>query len=364
MDDFETRLTGLLRERASTARPYEQLDAVVDPFDGPVRRTASGRGRVLRPLLAAAAAVAVIVGLVAIVGRDTPEPAGNEPNATTGRPPLAAGLPDTGIAWHPEDSLVLSMVNDVLMHECMVAKGWEYPLRTAESYAAGIGSWQPDELLGIVAPAGARAIGYHDANVKASDPLEMFAYSLPEAERNRFYEDLVPQGPLVDITGPDGSVLSQRGDGGCFGEATAALNPLSDSQEGLRQSMEQLLWQPDITAAAAADPMVTAAVAEWSGCVQTAVGETAATPNELARRYAFEGETPTAHEIDVAVADASCQAQVDLWHVYHVALANAQRASLGDRVDDYDELTRQRVELIALAEQILADRGIEIPSLD
>jgi hypothetical protein len=94
------------------------------------------------------------------------------------------------------------------------------------------------------------------------------------------------------------------------------------------------------------------------------VGETAATPNELARRYAFEGGAPTSHEKDVALADATCQQQWDLWHVYHVALAQAERAMLGDRVTDYDELTRQRVELISLARQILADKGVPIPSLD
>lgn len=364
MDDFETRLTGLLRERAATARPFDQLDSVVDPFDEPAAIRSRGRRSAVRPLLAAAATVAVIIGLMAILGRDTPEPAGDEPNTSTGRPPLASGLPETGIAWRPQDSLVLTLANEVLTHECMVAKGWQYPLRTAESYATGFGGWEPDEILGIVAPAGARATGYHDADLKATDPMEMFANSLSEAERSRFYEDLVPQGPLVDITGPDGSVLSQRGDGGCFGEVTAALNPLSDSQEGLRQSMEQLLLQPDVIAAAVADPTVTAALAEWSACVETAIGETAATPNELARRYAFEGDAPTAHEIDVAVADATCQADVDLWHVYHVALAKVQRATLGDRVDDYDELTQQRVALIALAEQILADRGVEVPSLD
>lgn len=278
-------------------------------------------------------------------------------------PPLAAGLPDTGTAWTPSDSLALGMATEVLQHECMTAKGWDYPLRAAESWAAGVGGWLPDEILGVVAPAGARAAGYHSEVDQSADPAMVFANSISETERTRFYNDLMPDGPMVDITGPDGSVTSQRSDGGCFGVAIAALNPLYDSQEALRQTLDgdtmQAAWQ-----AASYRPEVVAALSSWSQCVQSAVGETAATPNELARRYAFEGDTASAHEKDVALADATCQEQVDLWHVYHSALADAQRAALGDQVKDYDELTRQRVEFIALARQILADRGVAVPSLD
>lgn len=278
-------------------------------------------------------------------------------------PPLAVGLPDTGITWTPADSLALGMATEVLQHECMVAKGWDYPLRTDESWTAGIGGWQPDEVLGIVSRAGARVAGYHTVGDPSSDPLTVFAGSRSETERARLYNDLMPDGPMVDITGPDGSVLSQRMDGGCFGTAVAALNPLYDSQEGLRQSLDGEVLQ-SAWAAALVDPLVVSTLASWSQCVQAAVGETASTPNELARRYAFEYGAPTAHEKDVAVADATCQQQVDLWHVYSAALADAQRAALGDRVTNYDELTRQRVEFIALARLLLADRGIIVPSLD
>jgi len=255
------------------------------------------------------------------------------------------------------------MATEILQRECMVAKGWDYPRRTAESWAAGVGAWLPDEVLGIVAPAGARAAGYHSELDQSAEPMMVFANSLSETERTRFFNDLIPDGPMVDIIGPDGSVLSQRADGGCFGEAIAALNPLYDSQEALRQTLDgdtmQSAWE-----AASARPEVVAALSSWSECVERTVGESAATPNELARRYAFEDGAPTAHEKDVALADANCQQQVDLWHVYHAALADAQRAALGDRVADYDELTRQRVEFIALARQILADRGVVVPSLD
>jgi len=516
MDDFETRVAGLLRERAEAARPFDALDSVIDPLDVPTRRE-GGERRPWSVLLAAAAAVLLVAGLLALNGRDTPESAGgaggdgsspfsfvtpqvtltadefwievggerftsvgadvdvhsdpgderyqtleltwtergtemrlfiyfqsdgvnwssNElrtyngldsradwvtftgdyftsplgspfvgtfdetaveggitshlhieglrlqaflafgpggaPVPTTSTvaaagaplvvPPLAAGLPDTGEAWSPADSLALGMATEILQHECMVSKGWDYPLRTAESWTAGVGGWLPDGVLGIVSPAGARAAGYHTVGDPSSDPLTIFANSLSETERARLYNDLMPVEPTVDIIGPDGAVLSQRVDGGCFGTAVASLNPLYDSQEGLRQSLEGEVMQSAWTVASV-DPLVVSTLSSWSQCVQTAVGETASTPNELARRYAFEDGAPTAREKEVAVADATCQQQVDLWHVYNAALADAQRAALGDRVTDYDELTRQRVEFIALARQLLADRGVAVPSLD
>lgn len=515
MDEFEMRVSAMLRERAEAARPHDALESVLDPLDVPTHAD-SGVRRPWSVLVLAAAAVLLIVGLVALNGRDTPESAGgaggdaarfsfitpqvamtaddfwievggqrftsigaevdlnSDPGDATFQtlelvwneqgkemrlniyfqsdgvnwssnelrtyngladnadwvtftgnffetplgspyvgtfdesaeeggitshlhmdglqlqaflglgpggvvvpttstvsvddtpsvvPPLAVGLPDTGVAWTPSDSLALGMANEILQHECMVAKGWDYPLRTADSWVAGVGEWLPDEVLGITAPVGARSSGYHAVLDPSTDPMMIFANSLSETERTRFYNDLTPDGPMVDITGPDGSVLSQRADGGCFGVAVAALNPLYDSQEGLRESLEgevlQSAWE-----VASTRPEVVAALSSWSECVSSAVDETAATPNELARRYAFEGDAPTAHEKDVALADATCQQQVDLWHVYHAALADAQRAALGNRVTDYDELTRQRVELIALARQILADRGVAVPSLD
>lgn len=515
MDEFEMRVSAMLRERAEAARPHDALESVLDPLDVPTHAD-SGVRRPWSALVLAAAAVLLIAGLVALNGRDTPESAGgaggdaarfsfitpqvamtaddfwievggqrftsvgsevdlnSDPGDATFQtlelvwneqgkemrlniyfqsdgvnwssnelrtyngladnadwvtftgnffvtplgspyvgtfdetaeeggitshlhidglqlqaflglgpggvvvpttstvsvdhsplvvPPLAAGLPDTGIAWAPSDSLALGMANEILQHECMVAKGWDYPLRTADSWAAGVGGWLPDEVLGVVAPVGARSAGYHQALDQSADPMMIFANSLSETERTRFYNDLTPDGPMVDITGPDGSVLSQRADGGCFGVAVAALNPLYDSQEGLRESLDGSLLQ-STWEVASTQPEVVAALSSWSQCVESAVGETAATPNELARRYAFEGDFPTAHEKDVALADATCQQQVDFWHQYHAALADAQRAALGDRVTDYDELTRQRVEFIAFARQMLADRGVAVPSLD
>ncbi|HQZ33324.1 MAG TPA: hypothetical protein PK020_02810 [Ilumatobacteraceae bacterium] len=515
MDDFETRVSGLLRERAEAARPYDALDSVIDPLDVPTRREGGDRRPWSVSLLAVAAAVLLVVGLLALNGRDTPESAGGaggdgsshfsfvtpqvqltaddfwievggerftsagadvdvysdpgderyqtleltwkergtemrlffffqsdganwsstglrtyngldtEPDwvtftgnyftsplgspyvgsfdetaveggitshlhmaglrlqaflafgpggvsvpttntlAAAGAPlvvpPLAAGLPDTGITWAPGDSLALAMATEVLQHECMASKGWDYPLQTAESWAAGVGSWVPNEVLGVVAPAGARSFGYHGVD-PSSDPSTIFANSLPEAERNRFFNDLMPVEPTVDIIGRDGSVLSQRANGGCFGTVVAALNPLYDSQEALRQTLDFEVLQ-SAWSVASVDPLVVSTLSSWSQCVQAAVGETASTPNELARRYALEYGDPTVHEKEVAVADATCQQQVDLWHVYNVVLAGVQRANLGDRVSDYDELTRQRVEFIALARQLLADRGIAVPSL-
>jgi hypothetical protein len=136
----------------------------------------------------------------------------------------------------------------------------------------------------------------------------------------------------------------------------------SDRQEALRQKVESIA-QDKAQIAAPTDATVVAALAAWRQCVQTAVGEAAATPNELARRYAFVDGTATDHEKQVAVADARCEQQVNLWTIYQTAVAHAERALMGADVTEYDELTRLRQHTIATARTMLAERGITPPSL-
>ncbi len=125
----------------------------------------------------------------------------------------------------------------------------------------------------------------------------------------------------------------------------------------------------DLREDAAQDPRVVDALTAWRTCVDAAVGESAATPDELARRYAFsDGDTyegvASDHEKAVATADATCQQQTDLDTRFRVALADRERAAMGDRVDIYDNWARQLDQLLHIAAEQLAQRRITLPSLD
>lgn len=270
-------------------------------------------------------------------------------------PPLPAGLPQTGATLSPEDGLVMSMAEQAIVQDCMDAKGWVYPVRTAGELAVAFGSWANNDVRG----AAARALGYHEAVV---DPTDTYAAGLSAAENQRFGEDMMG-GPndVVPFTAPDGSVVGGTQNGGCFRVRSERFGDGYLSQQYTAPFDEV---RNKAVSAAATAPALVAALSAWSQCVQTSVGETAASPDELAGRYSpFEG-SPTDREKQVAVADADCERQVDLWTVYNTAIAQAERALMGADVGRYDDLTRLHQQLLVTARQILAERNITPPPLD
>jgi hypothetical protein len=103
-----------------------------------------------------------------------------------------------------------------------------------------------------------------------------------------------------------------------------------------------------------------------STCVETRTGQQADTPSELARRFLDGNYDGSANdeEIAVAAADAECQQESDLWATWYTVVAELTRKRLGAEAGLYDDWTRARVEMVDSAEATLADRNIDLPSLD
>jgi hypothetical protein len=279
-------------------------------------------------------------------------------------PPLPSGLPATGRALKPEAELAQVMAEQLAIADCMVAKGWQFPLLTPKEWATAMGAWQPDEVLGIVGIAGAREFGYHDSQAKGGDALTAYSQGLSPSDLQRFQRDQDGGGSEMKsiTTSPDGSPSEQRITGGCFGEMVAQFGEAYDRQEVIRQKIEPVRENSRI--AAGTDLAVISALTRWSVCVQNVVGETASTPNELARRYAFVQGVATDHEKQVAVADAECQKQVDLWTVYYTSVAHAERALMGADAGLYDELTQLHQQMVEISYGILKRHNIGPSSLD
>lgn len=87
MNEFENRVSTLLRECADTARPYDQLDLIVSDDASIV-----AAGPALRPArrwaVLAAASIVVIAGLYVVAVRPTPSEPAQEPDTSSSAGPL------------------------------------------------------------------------------------------------------------------------------------------------------------------------------------------------------------------------------------------------------------------------------------
>lgn len=260
-------------------------------------------------------------------------------------PPLPDDVPATGLTFTPEQWLLHLMAIDTLHRECMAAAGFVYPPPSDAVLVQAMGEWGPGPLQGIRRAGAARATGYHTENVGFLNGGEDFQDHFTDAEREAFSEALGGGGQT----------------GGCYPEVEAQL-PMFDG-------MKAWTVVGDLREQALADPRVIDALDAWGDCVEAAVGERAATPNELARRYAFVDGDPNdgaadEHEKQVAVADADCQHQADLERTFFVALTDRERVVMGDRVDEYDQWARELTAVLERSAQVLDERGIVLPSLD
>jgi hypothetical protein len=280
-------------------------------------------------------------------------------------PPTPDGLPATGATWTQQQALTVAMASEVLDRECMARAGYEFDPTSEARWVDMFGGWQPADPMGSIGARAASVWGYRFPEVQPS-PFDAFYTALTPAEQAAV--DLAESGrevdPGVPLTTPSGGEFgSVTHAGGCRGEVDAAFGGLTTIVELYRADVSRLTNGP-AQALAIHDDRVVTVLDAWRTCVRAAVSEDAATPDDLARRYAFNESAADEHEKAVAVADATCQATTDLQTIWATALTDRERALMGDELATYDELTRMRVEILATATQVLADRGIVPPSLD
>ncbi len=277
-------------------------------------------------------------------------------------PPLADDLPATGRWWQPEAQLRLGIAEQHAIGECMTGKGFEYPV-ALDGWVVGFGAWLPDDFLSVRRGGAATEFGYHLDDWM--DPAAAAVAGLDEAATADFWEALTggDSAPVVPITRPDGTETgAQVQRGGCAVSAAAVTGGIEFNQEAFRGDVEAAVGQRG-TEMARTDARVLDALAAWMTCVETGVGESAETPDQLARRFAFEGATPSAREIEVAVRDVECQAAADLQLVWFTVVTEYERAMMGDQVATYDQLLRLRVDALAVVDAYLAANDLVPPSL-
>ncbi len=175
--------------------------------------------------------------------------------------------------------------------------------------------------------------------------------AVPENERT-YFESLTPERQQAY----DSAATNE-----CQDAADQVLHESALSSELSGDASESRMW--DAQQMALLDPRVRQAQTEWHGCVVTAVSDDEPTPNDLARKYLFEGGDP-ARSGEVAIADFECQQQVDLEGVWYRTVTEYERSLMGADVGLYDDQARLLQQTVDLARQELADRNIEVPTID
>lgn len=343
----------------------------------------------------AAALVAVAAGYALLLAADASP--SFDPMST---PPLPNDVPETGITPTPEQLLILSMAESALIAECMTNAGFDFIAPTGDDLIVDFGQWSPHPVLGIQRAGAASRVGYQESGSGGRGTLSQAAatQTMTAADREAYLDALVSWSddlPGTVVKRADGKISQveaiQSSSTGCVPEVEQHLGFTDVEIESHRLIIEEdVMAIVDVDAIVAADSRTIAAVDAWRQCVtgrlatadidldpngaDTATTTMALTnPNDLARRFLrFDdqadqgpaGANPQSNEVQVAVADAECQTETNLQHVWAVVETEVVRFHLGDGVIYYDKLARMYQHNVAVAQTILAERSIEPPLLD
>ena len=332
----ESRVEVAVHERAGSSGSTRRPDVV--PLDAAVM---SGQRR---PRLLAAAALLIVAAtgatLVGLGARSANAPApsdtaGETTSIDTTTPDVRPVEAARSIHRSVQDDFVVVMATEVLRAECMNALGFTYVPLTEDEMIHSVGGWLPDDLLGVRSVVGAQRFGYQ----------MLFLTGAGSTTQVAALEAMAPNQRDAYVAASDS----------CSVEARTQLDDLPDGD--LPAAVNRLVAQPLLWAN---DNDTAAAVEEWQACVETTTGQQAATPNELARRYAVLDRQTTAppDEIDIAVADATCQVQTHLQHTFAGAIVEHERQLMGSDVVVYDELVALRSLNVMRARAMLEERGI------
>lgn len=201
-----------------------------------------------------------------------------------------------------------------LIKKCLAGFGIDYPVTFTPGSAYGPRS-DTDRRYGITDAALAKTDGY---GLGARDPARVGKPPQP---------DIGDDG----VTALTGSGRSQvRGKdvppGGCMGQADAEIAKAVPSGVELKKAMQMQLWSFDKSKR---DDRVVATFRQWSACMAKA-GYRYTDPLAVMADPAFDGGTPSASEIHVALTDIGCKDEanvVGVWFTVESAYQKRQIAA-------------------------------------
>lgn len=335
-----------------------------------------------RAVLSFAVAAAVALPLAACSGDDEPEPTPTPSEEEAA--PLEAMLTEYLSDWSDEDIQERLAEMERQVAACMAEEGFDYtPVDYSEvEFDLGAtldlqpGSAEFAEQYGY----GITTDPFTSGETEVTDPNEAYVAAMSDAERNAYLTALYGAGYAETGTGEEGEALDDYDweQAGCTGRAqheVMASGIQDEAFAGLQADMVQMLEDAD------ADPRLAQVTTDWSACMLDAGfdglakvgdGEAAISAEvEAARAEVYGGPAGTAdaddpaaaarrallgaagatdpaldaafdealaeitpREIDMAVADAACRAQVGYDDVRRQVDTQYQLAFLAEHADE------------------------------
>ena len=235
-----------------------------------------------------------------------------------------------------EDDKLFFDVRQRLIEACMAQRGFDVPsvaFGPPSLYATGEKRWGlPESDLDS-----ARVHGYHlprDPALIASEERAAaeteFLAGLSADERERYWQALTDE-PVdgaprpsrrIEIEGSDLviEVTNSFGSNGCAVQADDELFGSRDQYLATLNAVQKL--RSEIDQRATASEAFQAVIKNWSECFED-LGYEAADPLDANDRYVAPGDTPSAEELEAAVADIECKRKLGFEKAWSAAVEEA-----------------------------------------
>ncbi len=295
-------------------------------------------------------AVSLVAGIVAIVGAimvtggasaPPPEPTVDSiPTITDWRD---ISLPLDAYAQDLTELQTVLRAEYALTKRCVEQFGFEFDVPRWDTIPAELldaGRPTHYRLYGLLDEDHAKQMGYHSYG---EPPASEAAYA--EKQRPDDYYN------VFDARFGGGVYNGQTiPEGGCLGAARRALAP-GDVHLGLPEDLGFEAWT-----AAKSDSRVAAAFAKWSSCMAS-FGYHYSTPMDANNDPKWSGETASAEEIAVAVADVRCKKATNLVGIRMAVEAAYQERLISQHRAELDAIKAAYARQAATASAILASLG-------
>ncbi|GAA3808789.1 hypothetical protein [Cellulomonas soli] len=217
-----------------------------------------------------------------------------------------------------QQSLITASLEEVVS-ECMAQAGFTY--QAGDAFPQRRGAADAQYTYSVTDPEAAAQYGFHPASWVQNQP----AAGAAAATRAEGYDPALFGEADTEVADKDGTVIATYDPDSCSGKAKDSVTPQWAQQDRIVNVAADILLA--VSDEVAENPEVKAANQKWSTCMAQA-GFDYATPMDANNDERFATDLPTAAEIPVAVASATCQHESGLLRTWSKTRAELTQTEL------------------------------------